>query len=146
MRSPIILRVASLVTVLYAAGHTLGGRSSWSPPGETEVLRAMNTFRFDVAGLSRSYLEFYVGFGLVITVYFLAQAVLLWQLATLARTNPPAIRPLVATLALANAASAVVSWRFVFAVPVVFSALIAALLASAFYFASHEHAPAASAT
>jgi hypothetical protein len=42
---------------------------------------AAREFRFDAMGTSRSYLEFYLGFGYVISVLQLAQAVLLWQLA-----------------------------------------------------------------
>ena len=41
MKAPIWLRVSSIISVLFATGHSLGGRQSWSPAGETEVLRAM---------------------------------------------------------------------------------------------------------
>src|SRR5215475_5270067 len=31
------LRVSAIASLLFAAGHTLGSRSSWSPTGENEV-------------------------------------------------------------------------------------------------------------
>ena len=131
MSSTALLRIASIVSALFAAGHTLGGLQSWSPPGDTEVLRAMRSFRFDAEGVSRSYYDFYLGFGFTITVYMLLQVVLLWQLAAIAKTEPLRARPLIASLFLTSIASAFVSWRFIFTVPVVFSAVVAACLGAA---------------
>ncbi len=132
MHSTLFLRIASVISFLFAAGHTLGGRKSWSPPGETEVLRAMRAFRFDVEGVSRTYWDFYLGFGYSITVYLLLQAVLLWQLATIAKADPLRVRPLIGSFFLATVASAFVAWRFIFPVPVVFSVALAACLGAAF--------------
>jgi hypothetical protein len=47
---------------------------------------------------------------------------LLWQMASLARTNAPGVRPMIAVFALATLASGVVAWRFIFPVPALFSA------------------------
>jgi hypothetical protein len=131
MSSTALLRIASIVSVLFAGGHTLGGMQSWSPPGETEVLRAMRSFRFDAEGVSRSYYEFYLGFGFTISVYMLLQAVVLWQLAAIAKTEPLRARPLIGSFFLASVACAFVSWRFIFAFPVVLAALVAACLGAA---------------
>src|SRR5262245_59930920 len=133
MTATLFLRVASILSFLFAAGHTLGGRESWSPPGETEVLRAMRSVRFDAMGVSRTYLDFYLGFGFILSVYLLLQAVVLWQLATLARGAPERARPMVAAFLLAQVASGVLAWMFIFAIPVVFSALIALCLGAALY-------------
>ena len=132
MSSTLFLRIASVVSLLFAAGHTLGGTQSWSPPGETDVLRAMRSFRFDAEGASRTYSDFYLGFGFTISVYLLLQAVLLWQLATMARADPVGVRLPIVSFFLASVASALVSWRFIFAVPVVFSVVVAACLGAAF--------------
>ena len=53
LKPPFLLRTASIVTLILAVGHTTGGLSSWSPDGETEVLRAMRSFHFDFAGVSQ---------------------------------------------------------------------------------------------
>ncbi len=77
MNPVLLLRVAAVISLLFAAGHTLGGVKSRSPIGETDVLAAMRTFRFEVAGVDRSYLEFYRGFGFLLGVYLLVQTILL---------------------------------------------------------------------
>ncbi len=133
MRTALLLRIASVISLLFAAGHTLGGRKSWSPLGESEVLKAMRTFRFETSGVSRTYLDFYLGFGFTISVYLLLQAILLWQLAAMARTEPLQVRPMIASFALATLACGLLSWRFIFPLPVVFSAVLAACLALAYF-------------
>jgi hypothetical protein len=125
----LFLRIASVVSLLFATGHLLGSLASWSPAGETEVLRAMRSYHFDAGGVTRSYADFYLGFGHTISIYLLLQAVLLWLFASLARTEVRMLRPALATLFLANVASALVSWKFIFVIPVLFSAAIALCLA-----------------
>ncbi|MFC3651227.1 hypothetical protein ACFONN_06710 [Dyella humi] len=133
MKPSLLLRVASILTLLFAVGHSLGGLSLWSPAGETEVLGAMRSFHFDASGVSRTYLDFYLGFGFILSVYLLAQAVALWQLASLARVDANRVRPLIGTFFLASVASAFLSWRYVFLVPVVSFLVIAVCLGLAFY-------------
>jgi hypothetical protein len=133
MKPSLLLRIASIMTLLFAAGHTAGGLSSWSPAGETDVLRAMRSFHFDAAGVSRTYLDFYLGFGLIIGIYLLTQAVVLWQMASIAKADAFRVRPLIGTFLLASAVSAILSWRFIFLVPVVSLTAVAACLGLAFY-------------
>src|ERR1700752_4364000 len=92
------LRIASVIALLFAAGHSMGAMESWSPPGETDVLEAMRSFRFDAMGVTRTYWDFYFGFGLFISVFLLLQAILLWQLSAIAMTDPARARPLIATV------------------------------------------------
>jgi hypothetical protein len=133
MKPSLLLRTTSVASFLFAGGHTLGGMKSWSPIGENDVLRAMRSFHFDVEGVSRTYLDFYLGFGFVLSVYLLLQAVLLWQLAKIADADPRRTRPLIASFSLASVASGFLSWAFIFPVPVIFNAAIAACLAITFY-------------
>ena len=128
----LFLRIASGLTVLYAAGHAMGGAESWSPPGETDVLQSMRTFEFDVMGATRTYLHFYLGFGVYITVLLLLQAILVWQLASLASVDSRRARPLVATLSLGSLIGTFVVWRFIFVVPALFSLACAACLIIAY--------------
>jgi hypothetical protein len=58
--------------------------------------------------------------------------ILLWQLATLARTNAAGVRPMIAVIALATLAGGVVAWRFIFPVPALFSLALVASLAVAY--------------
>jgi hypothetical protein len=130
-----VLRISAVISLLFAAGHTLGGRSSWSPIGETDTLRAMRTFHMSVAGVSRSYYDFYVGFGWSLSVYMLLQAVLLWLLSRLAKKYPDQVRPFIAALLIASVAGVVITWHFIFPIPAAFSLVLTALLGVAYYLA-----------
>jgi hypothetical protein len=131
MNTSLLLRIGSVISLLFAAGHTLGGRKDWSPMGETEVLQAMRNTRFEAFGVSRTYLDFYLGFGYTLSVTLLLQAVVLWQLAGIARTDPGAVRPIAAAFAVASLASAILAWRFIFPLPALFAAGLTAILAAA---------------
>jgi len=98
----------------------------------------MQTFRFDTGGVSRTYFDFYLGFGFILSVYLLLQAVLLWQLATLAKTEALRIRSLLFSFLHACIVSAGISWKFIFAVPAVSFAVIAAGLGLALFAASRN--------
>jgi hypothetical protein len=135
MNPPLLLRITSVISLLFAAGHTLGGQESWSPVGENDVLRAMRSFRFDAEGVSRTYLDFYRGFGFTLSVYLFLQAVLLWQLATIAKADPLRPRPLIASFFAASVASAFLSWRLILPMPAVFATVIAVCLGFTFYLA-----------
>jgi hypothetical protein len=131
MTTTVLLRIAAVISLLFAAGHTLGGIKRWSPMGENEVLNAMSTVRFETMGVSRTYLDFFMGFGWSLSVALLLQSALLWQMASLARTEATELRPMIAMFALAALASGVIAWRFIFPVPALFSGVLLIVLAAA---------------
>lgn len=61
MTTTLWLRVSSVISFMFAGGHTLGGLKYWSPMGATPVLDSMRTVRFDTMGANRSY---FFGIGL----------------------------------------------------------------------------------
>jgi hypothetical protein len=128
MKTTLWLRISSIVSLLFAAGHTLGGLQEWSPTGDNPVLRSMKEVHFDTMGVNRSYFDFYMGFGWSISVTLAMQAILLWQLASHARTQAAAVRPMILVFAIANAASGIVALRYIFPLPAIFFlALVASL-------------------
>src|SRR5262245_55097008 len=133
MNATLWLRISSIVSLLFSIGHTLGGRQDWSPPGETDVLSAMRTVHYDAMGVSRTYLDFYRAFGFSLSVTMFLQTFLLWQLASLARTQPLQARPMIAAFALHTVACRLLSWRFLFPIPTAFSFVLAACLVVAFW-------------
>ena len=135
MTTTILLRIAAIISLLFTAGHTLGGLKRWSPMGENEVLNAMSTVRFETMGVSRTYLDFFVGFGWSLSVAMLLQSALLWQMASLARTDATQVRPMIAMFALAALASGIIAWRFIFPVPAIVSGVLLIVLAAAFVMA-----------
>lgn len=133
MTTTFMLRVAAAISFLFTLGHSIGGLQSWSPVPDNAVLRAMAGTHFPVMGVSRSYLDFYLGLGWSISVYLLLQAFLLWQMASLARTNAAQVRPMIAAFALAALATGIIAWRLIFPVPALFSAMLFVALAAAWW-------------
>ena len=128
LRAPVWLRIASVITALYAAGHTAG--MPWTPSEDVMAqgaVVAMRGVHFEVAGVTRSYWDFYQGFGLSISVLLVVQAVLMWQLAGVARDTgryrTMAAAHLVGFLVLAGVAG-----RYIFALPLWLAVAIAACL------------------
>lgn len=132
MSTTLTLRIASVIAFLFAAGHITGGLKKWSPMGGNQALTAMTNDHFNVMGESRSYLDFYLGFGWSIGVAMLLQAVLLWQMASIARTNVAQVRPMIAAFALATLVSGAIAWRFIFPIPALFSVVLLVALVAAF--------------
>jgi len=135
MTTTLLLRIASVISLVFTAGHSLGGLRKWSPMGENDVLRTMTAVRFNTMGANRSYLDFFMGFGWSLSVAMLLQTVLLWQLAGMAQPDPARVRPMIAVFALATLASGLIAWRFIFPVPALFSAALAIVLAAAYWVA-----------
>jgi hypothetical protein len=126
---------------LFFAGHTSG--APWTPgeaPADIAVVDAMKSDHFPVLGVSRSYWDFYFGFGLAISVMQLLQAVVLWQLGTLAKTDAARLRPIIAVFFVSLVINAILGWIYFFIIPVVFPLLIAICLLVAFVSARRTQA------
>jgi hypothetical protein len=132
MTTTLLMRIAAVISLLFTVGHTLGGLKKWSPMGDNEVLKAMSAVRFDTMGTSRSYLEFYMGFGWSLSVALLLQSALMWQIGSLARSDAVQARPMIAMMAVATLASGLIAWRFIFPVPAAFSAVLLIVLMAAY--------------
>ena len=142
MKTSTLLKIAAVLMLLYFAGHTAGG--PWTPgeaAADVAVVDAMKSKHFPVIGMSRSYWDFYFGFGLIISVMQLFQAVLLWQLATLAKTEAARLRPIIAVFCLSLVVNAILSSVYFFPIPLVTASLIAICLALAFVSAKRKVAP-----
>ena len=91
----------------------------------------MQSIHFDVQGFSRTYWDFYVAAGINVGVFYLFAAILAWQLGSLPATTLALMRRTGWAFALCFAAITVVSWRYLFIVPIVFSIAITLCLATA---------------
>ena len=77
MKAAWLYRTASIIFVLFAAGHTYGFLSFRPASAEGRaVWEAMNNVQFQQGGASFTYAGFYVGFGLSATVFLLFLAFL----------------------------------------------------------------------
>jgi hypothetical protein len=132
MTTTLWLRISAGIALLFAAGHTLGGLKYWSPMGDNPVLQSMRSVRFDTMGANRSYFDFFMGFGHSLSVLLFMEAILLWQLAALARSSALSARPMIAVIGLATAVLGIIAWRFIFPVPAIFSLALVATLSVAY--------------
>ena len=104
--------------------------------GQNDVLDSMTNTRFQTMGVERTYLDFFLGFGWSIGVAMLLQAVLMWQMASIARTSPGLVRPMIAAFVLATLISGLIAWRFIFPIPALFSGLLFLVLGAAYFAAA----------
>ena len=132
MKSVLFLRIASVLVFVHAILHTVGGVFGKPAPGVASAVAAHMRTQFQVFGVTRSYADFYLGLGLGITIFLTADALLLWILASMAKTDASRLRPLIAVFALAYLAFAANSCLFFFPIPVIAEVLIVACLIAAF--------------
>jgi len=122
MKAWIWLRALAGVLVFFTVAHTVG---VLKPPAAgtpaAAVLATMGSVHFPIMGFQRSYGEFYRGFGLFVSLEFAILAALAYQVSGLSRRHPRQALPMAITLQAACIASAILSWMFFFAAPIVTS-------------------------
>src|SRR5580658_123874 len=84
MKASILYRISSIFLLLFAAAHTFGFRQTDPAWGVDSLIASMRSVHFDVRGFSRTYWDFYVGFGLLVSIFLVFAAVFAWQLGSLA--------------------------------------------------------------
>src|SRR5271165_4842033 len=134
MRPTLFLRIASLLSLIFCAGHTVGGVLSPPAPGvQTDVVQVMRSGSFNAMGYTRTFWDFHVGYGILLAVTLLVQSIVFWQLSSLAKTEAARLRPMLVLFALQSLALAPIAVRYFFLGPGLISVAIAACLAAAFY-------------
>ena len=131
MSTSLLYRIASVLLVLFALGHTVGFRSTKDMEGADSVVSLMKTVHFTVQGARRAYYDFYVGFGLFVTVFLLFAALLAWHLGGEPREALKQMPLVTWGLALTFVGVTVLSQMYFFPVPVIFSALTSLCLLAA---------------
>lgn len=117
--------------LLWAVGHTLGFRQADPQWGVDALVGLMQSIHFDCQGFSRTYWDFYVGFGLFVSVFLLFSAVSAWQLGGLPAATLALMRGTAWALALCFLALTILSWRYFFTLAIVFSIVITMCLIAA---------------
>jgi hypothetical protein len=136
MNATVLYRIASIVFVLFAAGHTLGFLRFRPPTPEGVAVRdSMAGVRFAVGGRTYTYAGFYKGFGLFVTAYLLFSAFLAWHCGGLARTAPSSLGSLGWVFFAVEVATLMLSAMYFFPVTAVFSAVVALCLGGAAWLA-----------
>jgi len=131
MRSSLLYRIAAVLLLLFAVGHTLGFRESDPTWGVDALLASMRSIHFDVQGFSRTYWDLFVAAGFSVGILYLFAAVLAWQLGGLPPKTLAAMRVTLWVFALCFGCITIVSWRYLFIIPVGFSIVITVCLTAA---------------
>lgn len=131
MNASLFYKIASILLVLFAIGHTLGFRQTDPKWGIEGLVSSMQSIHFDVQGFNRTYWDFFVGLGLIVSVLLLFAAALAWQLGSLPARTLSAMRVPAWTLAICFAAVTALTWRYFFTAPLVFAIPVTACLVAA---------------
>ena len=83
MKASMFYRIAAVLLLLFAVGHTLGFRQSDPNWGVDALLGSMRSIHFDVQGFNRTYWDLFVAPGFSVGVFYLFAAILAWQLGGL---------------------------------------------------------------
>ncbi len=134
MKAAVFVRIASVLVLVHAVLHTIGGVFGKVSPGPAAVaVAAMKSNEFAVLGNLRTFWDFYFGLGLAVTVVLTTESVVLWLLAPLAAELGERMGPVLAAFALGYLGFAVVSFRYFFVGPAIVEILIALCLFGAIF-------------
>src|SRR6266550_756212 len=118
MKASMFYRIAAVLLLLFAVGHTLGFRQSDPKWGVDALLGSMRSIHFDVQGFNRTYWDLFVAAGFSVGVLYLFDAVLAWQFGGLPAETLAVMRVTSWDLALCFAVITFVSWRYLFIIPI----------------------------
>ena len=142
MRASRLYRIAAVLLLLFAVSHTLGfPQPPSAASGVDSVMKSMRTIHFDMMGFDRTYWDLFLAAGFSLGVLYLFAAIFAWQLGGLPTASLARMRGTAWTFALAFGAIAVVSWRYLFIIPIVFSIVITVCLIAAAWMSAKEVAP-----
>ena len=130
MKALVIYRFAAVALVLFAIAHTFGF-NQFEPSWHLDpLIAAMRSQEFDMMGSRRVLWDLYVALGYSLGAFYLFAAVLAWQLGGLSASARADLRVVRWAFAICFAVIAIVSFGFLFAIPLAFSALITISLAA----------------
>src|ERR1700731_5212321 len=138
MKASMFYRIAAVLLLIFAVGHTLGFRQSDPQWGVDALLGSMRSIHFDVQGFDRTYWDLFVAAGFCVGVFYLFAAILAWQLGGLPAETLALMRGTAWAFALCFAAITVLSWRYLFILPIAFSLVIAVCLTAAAWLSAKQ--------
>ena len=128
MSPSLLYRVASALLVLFGLAHQLGFRQVDPRWGVDSALGALKAAQFQVQGMTRTYWDFFSGFGFFVTVFLFFSAILAFQLASLSKASLRSLSLVTWAFALSFVVITLLTWRYFFIAPLVFSSVVALCL------------------
>lgn len=138
MKASILYRIAAVLLLLFAVGHTLGFRQSDPAWGVDAMLGSMRSIHFEIQGFNRSYWDLFTAAGFSVGVLYLFAAILAWQLGGLPAATLALLRGTAWAFAFCFAIITVVSCRYLFIMPIVFSLVITLFLIAAAWLSARQ--------
>lgn len=131
MKASVFYRIASVLLLLFAVGHTIGFRQIDPTWGVDSLVVSMQSIHFNADGWERTYWDFFVGFGLFVTALMGFASIVAWHLGGLPSGILARMRFITWGFVVCFAVVGWLSWRYFFLVPVIFSVAILLCLATA---------------
>jgi hypothetical protein len=128
MKASLFYRIAFVLLILFAVGHTLGFRRVDPRWGVDSLIQQLRSTHFDAQGFNRSYWDFFTGFGFFVTILLLFAAIVSWQLGSLPKESLSTMSLITWGLAICFIVVTFLSCQYFFMVPVVFSGATAVCL------------------
>ena len=128
MSPSLLYRVAAVLLVLFGLGHHLGFRRVDPRWGVDSAIGALKATQFQVQGMTRTYWDFFSGFGFFVTVLLFFSAILAFQLAGLSKEGLRSLSLVTWAFAFSFVVITLLTWRYFFIAPLVFSSLVALCL------------------
>lgn len=141
MKASTFYRIAAVLLLLFAVSHTVAFSQSDPSWGVDSLVSSMHSIHFDVLGFNRTYWDFFVAAGFSVGILYLFAAMLAWQLGGLSAATLVLMRGTAWGFALTFAAITVVSWKWLFTIPIVFSLAITVCLTAAAWLSARPVAP-----
>ncbi len=139
MKASLLYRIAAVLLVLFAAGHTIGFSQPPDPKwGIDAVVSSMRSIHFDVDGFDRTYWHFFVAAGFSLGAFYVFAAILAWELGGLPPATLALMRGTTWAFAVCFAAITGLSVRYLFIIPIVFSSVITVFLAAAAWLSARQ--------
>jgi hypothetical protein len=134
MNAARLYKVTSILLLLFGVGHTSGlyRHQDFGMEGN-QVFDAMHVVPIQVMGRAHTFWDFYVGFGLLVSVLFFFTGVLAWQLGALCDRQKEVVKVLAWPFFLCQAVVAVLCCTNFFLMPIAFSIAIASVSGLAAY-------------
>jgi hypothetical protein len=98
----------------------------------------MASQKFEISGFQRTFWDFYLAAGYMVSVFYVFAAILAWQLGSLPRETLARMGLTTWSFAIAFAAVVELAWTHLFLIPIIFSMVITLCLIAGAWLSTRE--------
>ena len=138
MKASVFYRIAAVLLLLFAISHTLFFHRSDPAWGIDALVSSMRSVHFKADGFNRTHWDFFLAAGFTVGVLYFFAAILAWQLGSLPAATLSQMRVTAWAFALCFAVITVLSWMYLFILPIAFSFAITICLTAAAWMIARE--------